>query len=305
MKADMSYSELGKKLRTARIEQGMTQSELCGDFLTRNMLSRIENGSASPSIPTLCYLADRLGLPAGYFLDDRDNGDTLQNRRLKQMIKEEYAAGNYALCLDYCRGLREADDELALITLVCSYHCGKEAMTDGQLRRAAEFFDRVIAVPVDAAQAFPGLKKEAEVYRRYIRAFLTQYESGQEEEALFSVLGLPDCGADLAAIARIVSLLRRTGLKNAEALAEITVFSEKQNRFFTESLLAFEEGNYFAAKARLIETVSYPLIPMLTCWAMTLLEKCCASLKDYENAYAYSVRRREMIDRLLLRQRST
>jgi transcriptional regulator with XRE-family HTH domain len=48
----------------------MTQQELAGEYITRNMLSRIENGFALPSIPTLLYLAEKLGVPAGYLLAD-------------------------------------------------------------------------------------------------------------------------------------------------------------------------------------------------------------------------------------------
>ena len=37
--------ELGEKLRQARLEAGLTQRQLCGDQITRNMLSLIENGA--------------------------------------------------------------------------------------------------------------------------------------------------------------------------------------------------------------------------------------------------------------------
>jgi len=53
--------ELGDKLRQARIEAGLSQRQLCGEEITRNMLSLIENGSAKPSMKTLQYLAGRLG----------------------------------------------------------------------------------------------------------------------------------------------------------------------------------------------------------------------------------------------------
>ena len=36
--------ELGQKLRRARQELGLTQRQLCGDTITRNMLSLIESG---------------------------------------------------------------------------------------------------------------------------------------------------------------------------------------------------------------------------------------------------------------------
>ena len=49
--------ELGDKLRQARLDAGLTQRQLCGDRITRNMLSQIENGLARPSMQTLRYLA--------------------------------------------------------------------------------------------------------------------------------------------------------------------------------------------------------------------------------------------------------
>ena len=44
---------LGEKIRQARLEAGLSQRQLCGDTVTRNMLSQIENGSARPSMDTL------------------------------------------------------------------------------------------------------------------------------------------------------------------------------------------------------------------------------------------------------------
>ena len=62
--------ELGEKLRQARLEAGLSQRQLCGEEITRNMLSLIENGSAKPSMKTLSYLAQKLGKPLSFFLDE-------------------------------------------------------------------------------------------------------------------------------------------------------------------------------------------------------------------------------------------
>ena len=62
--------ELGQKLKQARLEAGLSQRQLCGDTITRNMLSLIENGSAQPSMDTLRYLARQLGKPLSFFLED-------------------------------------------------------------------------------------------------------------------------------------------------------------------------------------------------------------------------------------------
>ena len=77
--------ELGKKLRSARLEAGLSQRQLCGNVITRNMLSQIENGSANPSMATLQYLSGQLGKPVSYFLQEETvlspNPDTLQKAR--------------------------------------------------------------------------------------------------------------------------------------------------------------------------------------------------------------------------------
>jgi len=62
--------EIGQKLLLARQEAGLSQRQLCGEEITRNMLSQIEHGTAHPSMKTLRYLAGRLGKPVSYFLDD-------------------------------------------------------------------------------------------------------------------------------------------------------------------------------------------------------------------------------------------
>ena len=61
--------EIGMRIKQARLEMGLSQRQLCGDVITRNMLSLIESGKAKPSMDTLSYLAEKLGKPMGYFLD--------------------------------------------------------------------------------------------------------------------------------------------------------------------------------------------------------------------------------------------
>lgn len=49
----MDNAELGRRLKAARLSKKMTQSDVVGTFITRNMLSQIESGSATPSMKTL------------------------------------------------------------------------------------------------------------------------------------------------------------------------------------------------------------------------------------------------------------
>ena len=66
---------LGKKIKMLRIERKITQQELVGDYITRNMLSQIENDIALPSIKTLQFLSDALGVPLSYLMQTENDGD--------------------------------------------------------------------------------------------------------------------------------------------------------------------------------------------------------------------------------------
>ena len=86
--------ELGEKLRLTRLEAGLSQRALCGDEITRNMLSRIENGAARPSMKTLGCLAARLGKPVSYFLGE----DTVcsPNQEIMTAVRQLFDGKDYA-----------------------------------------------------------------------------------------------------------------------------------------------------------------------------------------------------------------
>lgn len=69
----MDSKELGRRLKAARLAKKMTQSEVVGDFITRNMLSQIESGVATPSIKTLEYLANVLEISMASLMPESDN----------------------------------------------------------------------------------------------------------------------------------------------------------------------------------------------------------------------------------------
>ena len=90
---------LGQKIKQARIVKGLTQKELVGNHITRNMLSKIENDSATPSVRTLEYLADKLGLPAGYFMSDSHYSDGSSPDGLDEM-RRAYREARYIDCIN-------------------------------------------------------------------------------------------------------------------------------------------------------------------------------------------------------------
>ena len=100
--------ELGQRLKEARLEAGLSQRQLCGDVITRNMLSQIENGAAGPSMATLQYLAQRLGKPISYFLEEQ--AVVSPNLEIITQARSAYAQQDYGQALSALEGFKEPDE---------------------------------------------------------------------------------------------------------------------------------------------------------------------------------------------------
>ena len=99
--------ELGEKIRQARLEAGLSQRALCGDVITRNMLSQIENGSAKPSMATLQHLAKGLGKPVGFFLEEQSV--LSPNPQLMQDARQAYAEKDHSRVLTLLEDYQDPD----------------------------------------------------------------------------------------------------------------------------------------------------------------------------------------------------
>ena len=73
---------LGQKIKEVRLRKQLTQKDVVGDYMTRNMLSKIENGSAAPSVKTLEFLARALDVPAASIMNDVDDTLSVDARQL-------------------------------------------------------------------------------------------------------------------------------------------------------------------------------------------------------------------------------
>src|SRR5437868_6383176 len=57
---------LGERLRQLRVAAAMTQSDLAGDRFSKEYVSQIERGKTRPTRETIDWLAERLGVDAGF-----------------------------------------------------------------------------------------------------------------------------------------------------------------------------------------------------------------------------------------------
>ena len=131
---------LGQKVKMLRAELGLTQKELCKDFITRNMLSLIESDSTLPSAKTLVYLSDRLGVSPAYFFDTEEDPFIYRKiRRIKEILALKKSK-KYDECIKLCLSLSGVDDEIAYILSTCYFELGFSFWKKGDFKKSDELF---------------------------------------------------------------------------------------------------------------------------------------------------------------------
>ena len=85
---------IGEKIKARRRELGLTQSKVAGEQISRNMLSLIESGNASPSLETLYYIAEKLKVRVEYLVSEDISLQTFTRLDHEREIFEAYQCKN-------------------------------------------------------------------------------------------------------------------------------------------------------------------------------------------------------------------
>lgn len=131
---------IGEKIKLARKKLGMTQEELASDVITRNMLSKIENNVAKPSLKTLEYLSSALNVPLAYLCSEDMDIDVFEKKDLIDEIYKAYSLGKYSSCIRRAKRLSSCDNEIAYILSDCYFREGLNALRRGSLNTALNNF---------------------------------------------------------------------------------------------------------------------------------------------------------------------
>lgn len=137
----MNSVELGRRLKEARLAKKMTQSEVVGDFITRNMLSQIESGIATPSIKTLEYLAGVLEISMSSLIPEDDEKRTGSSdahsiiQAKKAIENEEYEKAVTLLK----NGSESFNDEYSALRCIACLELAKQAQASGALQDAVNY----------------------------------------------------------------------------------------------------------------------------------------------------------------------
>jgi len=123
----MNRAEIGRIIKEARLAKKLTQSQVVGDFITRNMLSQIESGTAIPSIKTLEYLSQKLDISI-HLLTPEDRrlslADNAGDSRPIMKAKALYRSGDYKGAAEAVKALLTPDnlfydEACAVYTMSC------------------------------------------------------------------------------------------------------------------------------------------------------------------------------------------
>ena len=293
---------IGERIRELRISKLMTQADLAGDRITRNMLSCIENGSANPSLSTIVYIAGRLGVSAGFLLAEQ--GDEMAYRKMSNLsnIKKAYTTGDVQSCRSLClSGCPEPDDEISLLLANCDVGIAAEEFWSGKLRSSCRFFDEALSYAEKTIYSTDAIEAEIKVYFRYMeRISHTLYSDLLDEEKVLSVKSNSVMSQYLDAL----DALEDGNASIAKQLVE-QLSKKASNSFFAAHLqnkLLITEKNYKQAQKalqQLLQDGSTPLNKIELYTVLEDLEICCRENDDYKNAYRYASEKVELLEQLL------
>lgn len=156
----MSKRELGQKIKELRLAKKMTQREVVGDFITRNMLSQIESGTATPSVRTLEYLAKVLEVPVSTLLENEEERDGVVASLGE--AKQRYREGNWKECM---AALSQVEEELAdeanALKAKASLQLAREALLKGEFEEVRQYAQEAISFNEATIYESQNIKAEA------------------------------------------------------------------------------------------------------------------------------------------------
>lgn len=287
--------EIGQKIRQIRLSRGLTQSALCGDVITRNMLSLIENGSASPSVRTLLYIAEKLDVPAGYLISD-DNIDA-ESEYLKLHIignvRSALKRKDYARCISLCESsIQDFDDEINFILSECYTNLAEEAYKAGYFTSSRENISKAIKNS-DAT-----IYNTAEIKHRC--SILSELMNDAEGKApppvsLFK-FNEDDNYLPIKAYIRACDMISNGKIDEAVMLMEECGISEKSGILYDhlkiKMAIANEEYQTSAdALTSLLKKNPQSLSAYMQYKIYDDIELCCKQTGDYKSAYEYSTKK--------------
>lgn len=265
---------LGQRLKQARLEAGLSQRQLCGEVITRNMLSQIENGTAQPSMATLQYLASRLGKTVSFFLEE--DTVTSPNQAVMAKAREHYRTGGAAAAARVLQEYRGPDgtfdEEYALLSCLCLMDLAEKALEEDK----APFAARLLEQAGETGGIYPALLERQRLLllarARPTDALTLAERLASEDEALIL---RARAALERGDASRCAEVLRACGERT----------TPEWNLLMGDALFARQEYPLAAACYEKAEEVCPKAV-------FSKLEACYREMGDFRKAYEYACKQR-------------
>lgn len=269
--------DLGTKIKKSRLEAGLSQRQLCGDVITRNMLSQIENGAARPSMDTLRYLAQRLGKTVSYFLDEQ----TVTSPNQEVMAKARRTFHSRA-CFDVLEILNAYqapdpvfDSEYGMLRVLCLMEGAEQAIRENRLPYAESLLEQAKTAGQDTPYYTPELER-----RRLL--LLAQASPTRIRD---TAAALPK--DDPALLIRARAALEQEKPDRAAAYLDAAEDQTTPEWTLLRGEACFSQGHF--SEAAIFFHRAETDFPQL---AYRRLEICYRELGDFQRAYEYACKQR-------------
>ncbi len=284
-----TLSKVGERIKRMRKSKKMTQAKLAGENITRNMLSRIENGAALPSLGTLVYIALKLGVPSACLLDDNAFTDYMRTNAICK-ARENMKTGNYAKAREI---ILDADilkdDECILIIIECNLKLAEKLISEHSYFDAFELLQSAAKLCDKTVYSTAGTGYIASLYR----ALASKTLPLKKEDSNDAFPADFDKYTDMYIYLRLIDMFDRTDIVKAINLASLCELHDKTLSLHMAAKLDMAKGRYNDATSKLksIE-ISEKYTPStsggLLLWRiLTDLEECAKAEGDYVSAYGY------------------
>ena len=274
---------LGAKIKALRKSKGLTQSELVGSKVTRNMLSSIENGTANPSLDTLKYIADALSVSVSYLVSEDDDLTFYEKKRRIDKIYRAYQAENFNACVNIINSIERKDDELNYLLAYSYLQIAKQNIAHGSLASATKNLEL-------SAEYSEKTKINTEHIEAQIPMYLAVASNVQSPLLEFDAQKYRNLLVDSVEF----ELFKYITLDLSYA------FETPCYALHIEAKRLIKERNYTEAVKRLLNAAelskneSYNAFVVFGIYSD--LEYCYKQLFDYEKAYTYSTKRMTLLE---------
>ena len=298
--------DIGSKVKQLRTEKLMTQSELAGTEITRNMLSRIENGAALPSLGTVVYLAKRLGVPAGYLLSEGEEEFIYNKISVMKNIRRAYTDGDFELCRDICLSVfNEFDNELELILTDCCLGVAESSMKQGKLHKARDFLDEAIVHSANTMFNTVTQRNGIAVMFELLKKISPALDSNETDTIISEDLFHPAIFDSI--LCKYITVIHNENKYDAF----IDDISKKRNNSLSNEDQLFvlhlkarnliRVNNHKAALELLYQVIDSEEVPprLLLYLACSDMEICFREMNDYKGAYEFSQNKIEILEHML------